>query len=495
MTPEHTHDSSSSQKQSEGVPSPVLSTVEWRQLPYDSKQNYKQHKIKANDTVLKSRNVIIPNNPLVNEFISYVQEDDNFTPIPEVTGHQIVPNMMRIKIIPVSVDKTSSDPRIFLSENNVNDSIKINKAIRCAGRILYKREDSRMVCFFWTRYTNVTYVSFIVDSTRNTETGDQELKIDTYHVSDYGYIDVKKMTAIIECKIQGAPQEAVVLYYYQKMREDTKKKGRGEKNKPLDWWTVKLQALEMDTLNQRLLGNMEADHAVGVSVIQFIICLICDLLKWDLTTVCTCTEILKKVLNSELNAEYLPGPINTIRMLLTLFALQGCDAIKIASLMASSQDLPYQQITRFGRIQIMSDILRVGAFKLFYEIFAELSLFYERFIQHIRDVIGEQDCPQVKLFLQEVVLHLEKYSTLINPIKAIETRRNGRSKTVTITTPFKYHPWILSKESAKYLQNTSFNYGKPLHILDMLWKRNYQLLMEFLEQNNHTNVPSNWIRH
>ena len=400
-----------------------------------------------------------------------------------------VADMMRIGIVPQSGDTTNNDPRTFLSNNLVNDSIKVSKAIRCAGQSLYNHENRRMVCFFWIHYTNVIYLSFIVDSTRNSSTGNQELEVDTYHVLDHELIDEEKLAAIIECKKRFACQEDVVLYQYHKMREDTRKKGRGNKNKSLEWSTVTLQALEMDTQNQRLSGSREADHAVGVSVIQIIISIICKHNNWDLFTVYTCTEILKNVLNSELNAELVPGPINSIRMLLTLLMLKGCDAIKITSLMSSKQDLPYQQIIRWGRIQIMSDILRVGAFKLFYEIFAELLLLYKQFIQHIQKVIEEQSSPQVKEFLGQVVLLLVKLSNLIDPTKAIETRRNGLTKTVT-TTPFIYKSWILRVESAQYLKGISFFiFGKALHTHEEKWARQLQLLIEFQEKYNHTNVP------
>ena len=133
--------------------------------------------------------------------------------------------------------------------------------------------------------------------------------------------------------------------------------------------------LEKDTHNQRLLGNQEADHATGVSGIKIILFKICKLKKWDISTIYECARILKIELNSELNAELVLGTINSIRMLIVLMILHGNDAIKIASLMASKQESPYQQTTRFGRIQIWSDILQVKGYELFYEIFAEMSFY------------------------------------------------------------------------------------------------------------------------
>lgn len=109
-----------------------------------------------------------------------------------------------------------------------------------------------MVCFFWIHYTNVIYLSFLVNSTKNSSTGNQKLEIDTYHVSVHGLIDDdfrEKLAAIIEYKKRFAHQEDVVLYYYHKMREGIKKKGKSNKNKPLEWPTVKLQALDMNTHN------------------------------------------------------------------------------------------------------------------------------------------------------------------------------------------------------------------------------------------------------
>ena len=132
---------------------------------------------------------------------------------------------------------------------------------------------------------------------------------------------------------------------------------------------------------------------------------------------------MKIELNSELNAEVVPGTINSIRMLITLLILKGCDAIKIALLMASEQNFSYQQITQYGRIQIMSDIIRVGCYKLFYEIFAELSLLYKQFIERIKIVIEAQSSQQVQNFLRQVVLLLDDLSNLIDPTKAIETRK------------------------------------------------------------------------
>ena len=87
------------------------------------------------------------------------------------------------------------------------------------------------------------------------------------------------------------------------MRQDTSKKGTKIRNKPLDWSTVKFQSLEKDTHNQRLLGNQEADHATGVSVIKIILFKICKLKNWDISTIYECARILKIELNSELNAK------------------------------------------------------------------------------------------------------------------------------------------------------------------------------------------------
>ena len=318
----------------------------------------------------------------------------------------------------------------------------MNKEIRSSGLSLYKQDKTRMVCFFWLFSNNVFYLSYPVLSTRNSSTGDQELEFDTYHLSDHGLIDdtfKKKLGDIIEFKKNITKQRDVVVYHYHKMREDTRKKGKGKIDKSFKWSTEQFQALAMDTLNQKLLGSWEADHAVDVSVIQIIIFIISKLFKWDLSTVYNCAEILKNGLNSELNAELVPGTINSIRMLITLLILKGCDAIKIALLMASKQDLPYQQITRWGRIQIMSDILRVGGYKLFFEIFRELLLLYKQFIKRIKIVIDAQKSQQVQKFLREVVLLLDDLSNLIDPTKAIETRRNGGTKTVS-TIPFIYKP-------------------------------------------------------
>ena len=167
----------------------------------------------------------------------------------------------------------------------------------------------------------------------------------------------------------------------------------------MNWSTVKFQLLENNTRNQRLLGSQESDHAVGVSVIQIIIFIIPKLFEWDLSTIYEYAVILKNGLNSELNAEIVLGTINSVRMLIVLMILEGYDAIKIALLMALEQNSPYQQKTQFGCIQIMSDILQVGSYKLFYGIFAELSLLYKQFIERIQVAIEIQSSEQVRKFL------------------------------------------------------------------------------------------------
>ena len=55
--------------------------------------------------------------------------------------------------------------------------------------------------------------------------------------------------------------------------------------------------------------------------------------------------------------------------------LDGSYAITIASLISSYQDSPYKHLTSFSWIQIMSDILRVGEFELFFKVLAELYYF------------------------------------------------------------------------------------------------------------------------
>ena len=112
--------------------------------------------------------------------------------------------------------------------------------------------------------------------------------MDTYHLSDHGRIDdafMKKLGDIIECKKYVTKQRDVVVYHYHKMREATRMKGKGKRDKSLKWTTVQFQSLEMYTHNQRLLGSQESDHTVSVSVIQIIIFIISKLFKWDLSTI------------------------------------------------------------------------------------------------------------------------------------------------------------------------------------------------------------------
>ena len=51
--------------------------------------------------------------------------------------------------------------------------------------------------------------------------------------------------------------------------------------------------------------------------------------------------------NAEENAESVPTLINSIRMIIVHMMMNGLDAVKIASLILSYQEYPYQHTTTF----------------------------------------------------------------------------------------------------------------------------------------------------
>lgn len=109
--------------------------------------------------------------------------------------------------------------------------------------------------------------------------------------------------------------------------------------------------------------------------------------------------------------------------------LEGLDAIKITSFMASIQDSSYQQLTQFGRIQIMSDILCINEYKLYFNFFPKVPLLCKQYTNCINVITSTHTSQQVVKFLDKAVQIFEDLSNLMDPIKAIETRSTNMTVT------------------------------------------------------------------
>ena len=84
----------------------------------------------------------------------------------------------------------------------------------------------------------------------------------------------------------------------------------------------------------------------------------------DLLTGFKYATILHDLLNHEDNQELVLMVVNSMKMIMVKMFQDGVDAVKVASMLSASRDLPYQHRTSFSRIQILSDIVRVKADQL-----------------------------------------------------------------------------------------------------------------------------------
>ena len=195
--------------------------------------------------------------------------------------------------------------------------------------------------------------------------------------------------------------------------------------------------------------------------------------------------------NAEENAESVPTLINSIRMIIVHMMMNGLDAVKIASLISSYQEYPYQHTTTFGRITIMSDIIRVGGYELFFEVFAELSLLYKQSVDRLRNTVTDE----IPLLVIQLIHHSSdtflSYSDLLDPIKAMEKRSNdGVPEFIPHST------WTLGDNSNKYFNSyCGFEQKLSGSSLDMLqkrrdwqWEISFDLLKQFKLDNGHCNV-------
>ena len=91
----------------------------------------------------------------------------------------------------------------FFRKSCVTDTLKITKKFQSTALSLYRQDEKRMVFILWKHSNNGIYLSYPVLSRRNTTTGDLELKIETYLLSDQGHMNdavMQKLGDIIECK-------------------------------------------------------------------------------------------------------------------------------------------------------------------------------------------------------------------------------------------------------------------------------------------------------
>ena len=114
-------------------------------------------------------------------------------------------------------------------------------------------------------------------------------------------------------------------------------------------------------------------------------------------------------------------------------------------------------------------------------------------MERIKKVIEDQSSPQVKEFLGQVVPMLDDLSNLIDPTKAIATRRKGGT-VIESTIPFIHKPWTLGEKSCKYLKKISFlEYKLSIqYVNEVNWKKRLQQLTDFNNKFNHTEVPSQY---
>ena len=117
-----------------------------------------------------------------------------------------------------------------------------------------------------------------------------------------------------------------------------------------------------------VLGRQKVDHMMSVGTAQQAIHNAAKDHHMDLLTGLKYATILHDLLNHKDNQELVLTVVNSMRMIMVKMFQDGFDAVKVASMLSAFRDLPYQLRTSFPRIQILSDIVRVKANQLLYNI-------------------------------------------------------------------------------------------------------------------------------
>mmetsp|Transcript_47197 Transcript_47197/g.53340 ORF Transcript_47197/g.53340 Transcript_47197/m.53340 type:complete len:151 (+) Transcript_47197:244-696(+) len=105
-----------------------------------------------------------------------------------------------------------------------------------------------------------------------------------------------------------------------------------------------------------------------------------------------------------------------MRMIMVKMFQDRFDAVKVASMLSASRDLPYQHRTSFSRIQILSDIVRVKADQLLYIIFEELSTSYSKFAASLRTKATSQSTILDKA-LEDTAKYVDTMGALMDPMR------------------------------------------------------------------------------
>ena len=302
----------------------------------------------------------------------------------------------------------------FLQALHAEKDLLINKVIRSTANSLLDKHTESIVCFVWAKGKNI-YLTF--PSKTQTET-----IMESYILSDKeDWNKAEELLAdIIICKKSSNGFVAISVYRYFKMRGDTSSMGRGTMDKELQWRDIIFQSPGYDTSNKRGFQGKECDHTNSVGSFQRAIALSTDTIPVGLVELNIYLTLMYMLCNAEENAESVPTLINSIRMIIVHMMMNGLDAVKIASLISSYQEYPYQHTTTFGRITIMSDIIRVGGYELFFEVFAELSLSYKQSVDCLKETITPQTPSLVVDLIENSSDTFLSYSDLLDPIKAME---------------------------------------------------------------------------